>query len=101
MARSTVVTFHGLRHSFATLSLQAGAGLPDTSRVLGHASPETTMKICYQARGAELRVPVVAVDALTQGDAANLQRNLQRRNGKVTQVVGATGFEPATTRPPV
>ncbi len=36
------VTFHGLRHSFATLMLNAGAAPLTVSGLLGHADPETT-----------------------------------------------------------
>lgn len=37
------VTPHGLRHSFATNLLSRGAHIPDVARMLGHASPVTTM----------------------------------------------------------
>ncbi len=36
------MTFHGLRHSFATLMLDAGAVPLTISHLLGHADPETT-----------------------------------------------------------
>jgi integrase len=38
------VTFHGLRHSFASLALEAGVPLLEVSRILGHHSPEFTAR---------------------------------------------------------
>lgn len=39
------ITFHGMRHTYATLALRAGVPLVVVSERLGHASPETTMRI--------------------------------------------------------
>lgn len=38
------LTFHGLRHSFASLALEAGVPLLEVSRILGHHSPEFTAR---------------------------------------------------------
>lgn len=37
--------FHNLRHTFATLSLQAGVPLPEVSAMLGHADTSVTAKV--------------------------------------------------------
>jgi len=39
------VSFHGLRHSFASLSLQSGASLFEVSKMLGHQSTEFTARV--------------------------------------------------------
>lgn len=36
---------HSLRHSFASVMIASGVAIPTLSRNLGHASPETTMKV--------------------------------------------------------
>lgn len=43
----TRITFHGLRHTFATLSRQEGVDLKVISETLGHYDPAFTMKV-YQ-----------------------------------------------------
>ncbi|MGM0652244.1 MAG: tyrosine-type recombinase/integrase [Bacillota bacterium] len=38
-AKITKISFHGLRHTFATLSLQQGVDMRTTSENLGHFDP--------------------------------------------------------------
>lgn len=39
------ITFHGLRHTFASVSLQEGVPLTVVSQKLGHSSPHITLKV--------------------------------------------------------
>ena len=39
------LTFHGLRHTFATVASAQGAPLFDIGKALGHSTPATTGKI--------------------------------------------------------
>lgn len=48
------VTFHGLRHSWATLALDAGRSPVLVSRVLGHSSVSTTLSVYWNATGETL-----------------------------------------------
>lgn len=41
------ITFHGLRHTFATIRLQSGYSMDDVSIILGHADTKTTRKFYY------------------------------------------------------
>ena len=43
------VSPHSLRHTYASLLLDKGAPIPVVSRLLGHASPATTMSIYAHA----------------------------------------------------
>jgi len=45
------VHVHLLRHSAAMLEAEAGAGLAEISRFLGHADPKTTMRYLNHLRG--------------------------------------------------
>ncbi len=48
------ITFHGLRHSFATLALDAGKSPVLVSRVLGHATVATTLSVYWNATNERL-----------------------------------------------
>lgn len=43
------ITFHGLRHTAASLLISYGASVVDVSRVLGHSVPSTTLNIYSHA----------------------------------------------------
>ena len=43
------VRLHDLRHSYATLALQAGETVPTIGRLLGHGDPQTTLKYIHLA----------------------------------------------------
>jgi integrase len=48
------ITFHTLRHTFATLALESGASPKLVSEVLGHASLATTLSIYWGVTGERL-----------------------------------------------
>nr|WP_255772215.1 MULTISPECIES: site-specific integrase [Halorhodospira] len=41
------IRVHDLRHTFASLTLKSGAGLPEVQRLLGHSSINTTMRYIH------------------------------------------------------
>jgi site-specific recombinase XerD len=55
---------HGLRHAYATHSIEAGADVPSVQRLLGQRSVSTTMRYFHlsQARFATLRSPLDLLD---------------------------------------
>jgi integrase len=66
------VTFHVLRHTFATQLLAAGVPVNDVSKLLGHAKPETTVNIYGHALPSMKK------------KAADIMRNLVHGNGKLS-----------------
>ena len=55
------ITFHSLRHSFASWLVQAGVSIYEVSKLLGHADIETT-QIYAHLRGDDLRRAVNLLD---------------------------------------
>lgn len=56
------LTPHGLRHSFATLGLDAGADVLDVAAILGHSSPSITQAIYQHTRPERLRKAAEAIE---------------------------------------
>lgn len=57
----TVLSPHELRHTFATLWVAAGKSIPVLSRILGHASVQTTMDLYVHPKAEQLRSEAAAV----------------------------------------
>jgi integrase len=55
-ARIPVLTFHGLRHTFATLALESGWSPRDVAKVLGHNKVSTTLDYYWQSINDDLEV---------------------------------------------
>lgn len=98
----TEITFHGLRHTFASLSLEAGCNLIRVSRILGHHSAEFTARqyVHVSERGLveeadRLQAFLARAEAAT--DAASCNPQPQCQNTQVIEIpVGAVRFERTT-----
>jgi len=63
------ITFHGLRHTFATLALVKGIALHVVSRCLGHSSEAITLaQYAHMLPGATVEAMQVAADFIFGGD---------------------------------
>ena len=60
------VVIHTLRHSFASLAINAGATLYDVSKLLGHSTTQTTTRYAHHERGALLRASEQAASQLAR-----------------------------------
>lgn len=60
------ITPHSLRHTFTSLSAEAGASLEDIQKQLGHASDEMTKRVYYHVTEARRRANVDKLDNLMQ-----------------------------------
>lgn len=60
------VTFHGLRHSVASMLVSANMGITDVSALLGHANPTTTLNRYSHAKKDALKTTMNKVSELLQ-----------------------------------
>jgi len=59
------LTFHGMRHTFATIGLDAGVDVLYVAELLGHSSPAITQNIYQHSRKDRLTGAAQAIaDAL-------------------------------------
>lgn len=67
------ITFHGLRHTAATILIAYGASAPDVSKMLGHSTTTTTMNIYAHAfDGSNKKLAATMEKVLTvQNDVVN------------------------------
>jgi integrase len=66
---------HDLRHSYATLAIQAGVPLLTVSRQLGHASIATTADLYTHAVPGSNRAAAEVMEAILAGNQTQPQRN--------------------------
>jgi len=100
------LSFHSLRHTFATLLAKARVHPKVAQQILRHADVETTLAIYTHVDLGDMR------EALSRTFAANLlptgsipkveapDRSRLTEKDRGLRLVGATGFEPATTCTP-
>jgi len=82
------VTFHTLRHTFASWSVQRGVSLSELKELMGHRSITMTMKYAHLAPG-HLRSAVSRLAGLTGFSAADTLPRAQARAHELAAVEGA------------
>lgn len=50
------ITFHGLRHTFATLALDSGKSIKEVQEILGHSKASTTIDIYWNHLKSDMKV---------------------------------------------
>ncbi len=70
------IRIHDLRHTYATLAIQAGVPLLTVSRQLGHASIQTTANLYTHAVPGSNRAAADALEAVLTGNQTQPPRNL-------------------------
>jgi integrase len=71
-------TFHGLRHTFATLLLKDGAYINVVQRLLGHEKPSTTIDLYGHALPGLQQEAVAKLDAAFRGHQMGTKKKLKR-----------------------
>lgn len=71
-------TFHGLRHTFATLLLKDGAYINVVQRLLGHEKPSTTIDLYGHALPGQQQEAVAKLDASFRGHQTGTKKKIKR-----------------------
>ena len=61
------ISLHGLRHSFATVALEAGVDVLYVSELLGHSSPTVTQNVYQHVRRERLEGAVNTISEAIHG----------------------------------
>jgi integrase len=61
------ITLHGLRHTFATLGLEAGVDVLYVSELLGHSTPAITQAVYQHVRPGRLEAAIDTISAAIDG----------------------------------
>lgn len=69
------VRLHDLRHTFASVGVMAGMGLPIVGAILGHSQPQTTARYAHLAQD-----PVNEASAMIAKQIANAMGNAEQEN---------------------
>src|SRR5256885_1009125 len=100
------LSFHSLRHTCATLLAKARVHPKVAQQILRHADVETTLAIYTHVDLGDMRealsrtfaANLLPTGSIPKGEALDQSRFTEKDRG--LQMVGATGFEPATTCTP-
>lgn len=66
--RGLPLTFHDLRHTFATRLVASGADVKSASRIMGHSTPSTTLKVYASEDAAAKRRAMDSLEGALDGN---------------------------------
>ena len=90
--KHVLASFHSLRHTFVSISANAGVPLPVVQSIVGHCSSAMTRHYYHENEGA-LRAAVEAIPALGGGGVAG---SPSPRSSAASAAPGATGATPCS-----
>ena len=90
--KHVLASFHSLRHTFVSISANAGVPLPVVQSIVGHCSSAMTRHY-YHENGGALRAAVEAIPALGGGGVAG---SPSPRSSAASAAPGATGATPCS-----
>lgn len=85
------VRIHDLRHSFASVGVGVGLGLPIIGKLLGHAKTTTTEKYAHLETAPQRRVANVIGERITAAMSLGASSNMFNRTGDENRTEGGCG----------
>lgn len=83
--RGLPLTFHDLRHTFATRLVASGADVKSASRIMGHSTPSTTLKVYASEDAAAKRRAMDSLEGALDGNGP--QRDDERIVGMLAKAI--------------
>ena len=70
--KRSLVSFHSLRHTFASMTLNAGAPIAVVQSMLGHSSPKMTQHYYHQSSAATAQAVAALPDVMSGGEVVEV-----------------------------
>ncbi|MCZ6562807.1 MAG: site-specific integrase [Deltaproteobacteria bacterium] len=87
-AKLRTIALHTLRHSFASVLIEAGAPINQVQYLLGHSKPTTTLQVYTHWFKGKVKSPVVSALAKAICPSGHFLDTFQERNVKVAENIG-------------
>ncbi len=87
-AKLRTIALHTLRHSFASVLIEAGAPINQVQYLLGHSKPTTTLQVYTHWFKGKVKSPVVSALAKAICPPGHFLDTFQERNVKVAENIG-------------
>ena len=87
--RRSLVSFHSLRHTFASMTLNAGAPIAVVQSMLGHSSPTMTQHYYHQSSAATAQAVASLPDVMSGGEVVEVASASAEVSARVREVCAA------------
>ena len=87
--KRALVSFHSLRHTFASMTLNAGTPIAVVQSMLGHSSPQMTQHYYHQSSAATAQAVAALPDVMSGGEVVEVASASAEVSARVRKVCAA------------